>query len=129
MVPGRDAARMGPNLSQGESSPVLIAVSIVVGLALGFGYYVATARVTLWMIRRRGQAYPGYSTLVLTVVFVLVAFAFDRWTPLNALIVAVGFALGFIVLARVWPQAGVAVKGSMGMSRKDAREQEPGRRQ
>ena len=107
---------------------MLIAISIVVGLALGFGYYVATARVTLWIIRRRGQAYPGYSTLALTVVFVLVAFVFDRWTPLNALIVAVGFALGFIVLARVWPQAGVAVKGSMGMSRKDARERSPGRR-
>ena len=100
---------------------MLIAVSIVVGLALGFGYYMATVRVTLWIIKRRGQAYPGYSTLVLTVVFVLVAAAFDRWTPLNALIVAACFALGFIVLARAWPQAGVATKGSMGLSRKDAR--------
>ena len=100
---------------------MLTAVSIVVGLALGFGYYLATARVTLWIIKRRGHAYPGYSTLALTVVFVLVAAAFDRWTPLNALLVAVGFALGFIVLARAWPQAGVAVKGSMGVSREDAR--------
>jgi protein-S-isoprenylcysteine O-methyltransferase Ste14 len=105
---------------------VLIAVSIVVGLALGFGYYVAAARFTLWMIRRRGQAYPGYATLALTVVFVLVALVFDRWTPLNALIVAACFALGFIVLARVWPQAGVAVKGSMGVSRKDARDKAQG---
>jgi len=105
---------------------MLTAVSIVVGLALGFGYYVATARVTSWIVKRRGQAYPGYSTLALTVVFVLVAVAFDRWTPLNALIVAIGFALGFIVLARAWPQAGIAVKGSMGLSRKDVRNKAQG---
>ena len=105
---------------------MLTAVSIVVGLALGFGYYLATTRVTLWIVKRRGQAYPGYSTLALTVVFVLVAMAFDRWTPLNALLVAVGFAVGFIVLARAWPQAGVAVKGSMGLSRKDTRNRAQG---
>lgn len=105
---------------------MLTAVSIVVGLAMGFAYYVATARVTLWIIKRRGQAYPGYSTLALTVVFVLIAAAFDRWTPLNALIVAGCFALGFIVLARAWPQAGVATKGSMGLSRKDARDKVQG---
>lgn len=98
---------------------MIVAVSVIAGLALAAVYELVWFRMQMWVLtRKKAVALPlAVGGFVLRLLFLgLVRLVLAFWTPLNVLATAVAFVGGFTVLSIVLLHRLAKAKGGTGKS-------------